>query len=431
MSKYVREIDSIQQLRNTPTSDAAAAHVRTPTGKSGMFVPMDGDPFGNGDDGTDVLQASNGTWWVRQATVGGRPTADNLASGTIPDGRFPDVIPSLGKDRGGPGYRERLAAPNAGGGSGTLYDPYKNGGLQTTFNNLVSEVGNNPKILNPGGSWEETLTLNQGNSTIDGRLFTTRIRGSGGHVIDMQTTDHQIQNLWIDSQDDTDTYACIFLNTQEATLRNLDIEPNGNDPFAGLYLLNASEVKLEASHIQSASGSGYPIYLEDSSNFQVSDLDCSYPGDFFINCNNQAVKFIKVNGYKSRGGITIKNNGSPAQQFMMSDLMINGQLSIDHLEEGTFEGVFFGGTDISSNCIGVDCFGNVVQQNCFLDGTNCTHHGNARDGADVIFGGNADRCAFHGVVNGNVEFRTGATDCRVYGVVSGTVSNSGTNCSVV
>jgi hypothetical protein len=67
MSKYVREIDSIQALRNTPTSDAAAAHVRTPTGQSGVFVPMDGDPFGRGDDGATALQASDGTWWTRES----------------------------------------------------------------------------------------------------------------------------------------------------------------------------------------------------------------------------------------------------------------------------------------------------------------------------------------------------------------------------
>lgn len=71
MSKYVREIDSIQQLRNTPTSDAAAAHVRTPTGQSGVFVPMDADPIGNGDDGVVALQASDGTWWVRKKATEG------------------------------------------------------------------------------------------------------------------------------------------------------------------------------------------------------------------------------------------------------------------------------------------------------------------------------------------------------------------------
>jgi len=71
MSKYVREIDSIQELRRTPTSDAAAAHVRTPTGQSGVFVPMDADPFGNGDDGAVALQASDGTWWVRKSAQTG------------------------------------------------------------------------------------------------------------------------------------------------------------------------------------------------------------------------------------------------------------------------------------------------------------------------------------------------------------------------
>jgi len=69
MSKFVREVDSIDELRNTPTSDAAAAHVRTPTEQSGIFVPMDGDPFGNGDDGATALQATDGTWWVRKAAT--------------------------------------------------------------------------------------------------------------------------------------------------------------------------------------------------------------------------------------------------------------------------------------------------------------------------------------------------------------------------
>jgi len=73
MSKYVREIDSIQALRDTPTSDAAAAHVRTPTGQSGVFVPMDADPFGRGDDGATALQASDGTWWVRKKAASGGP----------------------------------------------------------------------------------------------------------------------------------------------------------------------------------------------------------------------------------------------------------------------------------------------------------------------------------------------------------------------
>jgi hypothetical protein len=73
MSKYVREIDSIQQLRDTPTSDAAAAHVRTPTGQSGVFVPMSADPFGNGDDGAVALKATDGTWWVRKAAIQKQP----------------------------------------------------------------------------------------------------------------------------------------------------------------------------------------------------------------------------------------------------------------------------------------------------------------------------------------------------------------------
>jgi len=69
MSKYVREIDSIDGLRNTPTSDAAAAHVRTPSGQSGLFVPMDGDPFGRGDDGAVALQARDGAWWARKEAL--------------------------------------------------------------------------------------------------------------------------------------------------------------------------------------------------------------------------------------------------------------------------------------------------------------------------------------------------------------------------
>jgi len=67
MSKYVREVDSIDGLRDTPTSDAAAAHVRTPTGQSGTFVPMDADPFGRGDDGAVAVQARDGAWWVRES----------------------------------------------------------------------------------------------------------------------------------------------------------------------------------------------------------------------------------------------------------------------------------------------------------------------------------------------------------------------------
>jgi len=100
MSKYVREIDSLDGLRDTPTSDAAAAHVRTPTGQSGVFVPMDGDPFGNGDDGGIALQATDGTWWVRKdaitspinvAWLGGDEQALNTALSnfdtvTVPDG---------------------------------------------------------------------------------------------------------------------------------------------------------------------------------------------------------------------------------------------------------------------------------------------------------------------------------------------------------
>jgi len=87
MSKFVREVDSIDGLRNTPTSDAAAAHVRTPTAQSGVFVPMDADPFGNGDDGAVALQASDGRWWVRSKAKDGNPFqpewwgADQLTSG--------------------------------------------------------------------------------------------------------------------------------------------------------------------------------------------------------------------------------------------------------------------------------------------------------------------------------------------------------------
>jgi len=84
MSKYVREIDSIQQLRNTPTSDAAAAHVRTPTGQSGVFVPMDADRFGRGDDGAVALQASDGTWWVRSNAQRGH-AVDVREFGAVPD----------------------------------------------------------------------------------------------------------------------------------------------------------------------------------------------------------------------------------------------------------------------------------------------------------------------------------------------------------
>jgi len=92
MSKYVREIDSIQQLRNTPTSDAAAAHVRTPTGQSGVFVPIKRDPFGRGDDGAVTVQASDGTWWVRRSVVENR-TYNVRAFGAKGDGQTDDYGP--------------------------------------------------------------------------------------------------------------------------------------------------------------------------------------------------------------------------------------------------------------------------------------------------------------------------------------------------
>lgn len=89
MSKYVREVDSIQALRSTTTSDAAAAHVRTPTGRSGVFVPLDADPFGNGDDAAVALRASDGTWWARKKALDG--IADPRWWGAVLDGSTDDT----------------------------------------------------------------------------------------------------------------------------------------------------------------------------------------------------------------------------------------------------------------------------------------------------------------------------------------------------
>jgi len=60
------EVDHITDLRSLDGTEATSAHVRTPTGQSGIFLPKDVDPFGNGDDGAVVFQASDGTLWVRK-----------------------------------------------------------------------------------------------------------------------------------------------------------------------------------------------------------------------------------------------------------------------------------------------------------------------------------------------------------------------------
>jgi hypothetical protein len=65
----VREVPTLNALRELSTHDAASAHVRTPSHQSGLFLPMEEDPFGNGDDGATVVQGSNENWWVRQEAL--------------------------------------------------------------------------------------------------------------------------------------------------------------------------------------------------------------------------------------------------------------------------------------------------------------------------------------------------------------------------
>jgi hypothetical protein len=87
MSDLVRDVDSIDQLRRTPTDPPTAAYVRTPTAQAGVFVPYTADPIGNGDDGHDAVQNSDGNWWVRKEALaaprGARvdfPSYDNVGS---------------------------------------------------------------------------------------------------------------------------------------------------------------------------------------------------------------------------------------------------------------------------------------------------------------------------------------------------------------
>jgi hypothetical protein len=75
------EVANISDLRDLPTTDGSAAYVRGPGGQSGVFVPFDSDPFGNGDDGATAVQASDGAWWVRKL-VPGEPVKGDWFSGS-------------------------------------------------------------------------------------------------------------------------------------------------------------------------------------------------------------------------------------------------------------------------------------------------------------------------------------------------------------
>jgi hypothetical protein len=68
-AKEVLEVDDITDLRSVDGSIGDSVHVRTPTGQSGVFVPMDADPFARGDDGATALQSQGGTWWARKDRV--------------------------------------------------------------------------------------------------------------------------------------------------------------------------------------------------------------------------------------------------------------------------------------------------------------------------------------------------------------------------
>jgi len=63
----VFDVEDISDLRDRSTDAASVAHVRAPAEKSGLFVPMGNDPFGNGDDGVDVLKAGTNAYWVRSS----------------------------------------------------------------------------------------------------------------------------------------------------------------------------------------------------------------------------------------------------------------------------------------------------------------------------------------------------------------------------
>jgi hypothetical protein len=107
VSKYVRELDSVEGLRSAPVSDAAAAHCRTPSGKAGTFAPMTGDPYGAGDDGRDVVRAPGGAWWVREET---------RADVTVRrPGDLPDPVSGLHPLEDGVTYRFRGLVSSAAG----------------------------------------------------------------------------------------------------------------------------------------------------------------------------------------------------------------------------------------------------------------------------------------------------------------------------
>jgi len=59
-------VSQLSDLRSTPSSSNGEI-VQVSSDDGGLFVSRASDPFGFGDDGAVVLQASDGTWWVRQA----------------------------------------------------------------------------------------------------------------------------------------------------------------------------------------------------------------------------------------------------------------------------------------------------------------------------------------------------------------------------
>jgi hypothetical protein len=46
-------------------------HVRSPVGQGGIFLPIDADPFENGDDGAVAVELADDGWWVRESVAGG------------------------------------------------------------------------------------------------------------------------------------------------------------------------------------------------------------------------------------------------------------------------------------------------------------------------------------------------------------------------
>jgi len=63
-----RTVENISDLNSTSTQKTRMVGVEGPTVQSGLFLPFDNDPIGDGDDGSTVLQSSNGEWWVRRDT---------------------------------------------------------------------------------------------------------------------------------------------------------------------------------------------------------------------------------------------------------------------------------------------------------------------------------------------------------------------------